>query len=123
MNSELTNSISIKATISNGSIIKASILNGNNLTGILRIDNNMAGVLSDTQSLKGVIKENTNIVYETNLDNSSSYPSYDGSYDIIPRVDEQTLETKNKVLRDDVLVESIPYYQTSNPYGNTVYIG
>ena len=123
MNSELTNSISIKATITNGSTIKACLSNSNNLIGTLKINSSMAGIISDTNSIKGIIKDSDNLIYETNLDNSSSYPTYDGSYDIIPRVDEQTLETKNKVLRDDVLVESIPYYQTSNPYGNTVYIG
>lgn len=123
MNSKLTNSISLKATITNGSTIKASLSNGNNLIGTLKTNSSMAGIISDANSITGIIKDNGVIKYETNLDYSSSYPSYDGSYDIIPRVDEQTLETKNKVLRDDVLVESIPYYQTSNPYGNTVYIG
>ena len=123
MNSELTNSISLKATLSNGLNIKGSLLNGNNLAGLLKINSGMTGVLSDIQSMSGVIKENTLVQYETNINNSSSYPTYTDSYDIIPRIEDQTLNTKNKVLKDDVLVESIPYYQTSNEYGNTVYIG
>lgn len=48
---------------------------------------------------------------------------YDGEYVVIPKANEaQTLLTRNKVLSDNVTVTKVPYYETSNIYGDTVYI-
>lgn len=48
---------------------------------------------------------------------------YDGSYVVIPSNREQMLETANKLMSKDVTVKEIPYYETSNESGTTVYIG
>lgn len=49
---------------------------------------------------------------------------YGGPYTVTPKADEvQTLETRAKTMEDDVTVLAIPYYQTGNLYGDTVYIG
>ena len=49
---------------------------------------------------------------------------YDGEYIVTPiPYDSQTLETKNKVMANDVTVLAIPYYETSNISGITIYIG
>lgn len=49
---------------------------------------------------------------------------YNGSYDVTPMVDSQSLATKDKFLKDDVRVQSIPYYDVGNTSGgSTVYIG
>ena len=51
-------------------------------------------------------------------------PYYNGPYSAIPRKVEQTLETKNKSMRDDVTIDPINYSETINPQGgNTVVIG
>ena len=51
-------------------------------------------------------------------------PEYQGVYDVTPKVVEQRMETKNKVLRDDVIIKSIPFFNVSNTSGgSTVYIG
>lgn len=51
-------------------------------------------------------------------------PEYEGVYDVTPKVVEQTLATKNKVLRDDVTIQSIPFFNVSNTSGGTTaYIG
>lgn len=48
---------------------------------------------------------------------------YTGEYVVIPKVIEQTLETQNKLMLDDVTVKEVPYYETSNTSGGlTVYI-
>lgn len=48
---------------------------------------------------------------------------YTGDYQVIPKADEdQILPTKDKRMTDDVTVLRVPYYETSNVYGNTVYI-
>lgn len=48
---------------------------------------------------------------------------YTGDYEVIPTSSVQTLATNDKVMTDDVTVREIPYYETSNVSGTTVYIG
>lgn len=48
---------------------------------------------------------------------------YEGDYVVIPKADAATvLPTKDKTMQDDVTVQKIPYYETANPTGDTVYI-
>lgn len=48
---------------------------------------------------------------------------YDGTYEVIPKANQsQTLETANKMMEEDVLIFEVPYFQTSNEHGDTVYI-
>ena len=49
---------------------------------------------------------------------------YDGNYDVIPRVYQQVLPTKDKLMLDDVTVEIIPLSKIINlQNGYTVTIG
>ena len=49
---------------------------------------------------------------------------YEGNYDVIPRVYEQTLKTKDKLMLHDVTVEIIPLSKVINlQNGYTVTIG
>ena len=51
------------------------------------------------------------------------YETYDGEYEVVPAAySAQTLNTTNKLLTDDVTVTEVPYYETSNEFGVTVYI-
>lgn len=51
-------------------------------------------------------------------------PYYLGTYEVDPRKVEQTLETANKSMREDVVVHPIFYAETSNPSGGyTAVIG
>lgn len=48
---------------------------------------------------------------------------YEGPYDVTPKVTAQIIPTANKLMRDDVSVRAIPYFDVSNPAGgNTIYI-
>lgn len=50
--------------------------------------------------------------------------TYEGEYTVTPRVYQQTLETKDKLLTDDVIVEIIPFSKVINlSNGYTVTIG
>lgn len=53
------------------------------------------------------------------------YPVYHGQTYISPEAyDMQILETENTVVKENIIVLPIPYYQTTNPQGgNTIYIG
>lgn len=55
----------------------------------------------------------------------SYYPPYEGSYHIVPALYwQQRLETYGRSMTDDVLVDAIPFTETSNPQGGkTIVIG
>lgn len=49
---------------------------------------------------------------------------YEGDYIVTPSVSEQTMATKSKVMKDDVTIRAIPFYNVSNQSGGTTaYIG
>lgn len=49
--------------------------------------------------------------------------TYEGDYTVIPKTTEQELYTKNKMMKDNVTVQKIPYHEISNKTGTTVVIG
>ena len=48
---------------------------------------------------------------------------YEGEYVVTPSAGSQILETANKKMINDFEVKAIPYYDISNEYGRTIYIG
>ncbi len=55
---------------------------------------------------------------------TSNASTYHGAYKVIPKVTEQELETKNKLMSDNVLVGEIPYSSVDNlAGGQTLTIG
>ena len=92
----------------------------------------MTGTFEDVSNITGSLSNNINIVGSLTSINSivggidlggAEYPDYSGEYEITPQVESQTLPTRNKILRENMEVKEIPYYETSNEYGNTIYIG
>lgn len=51
------------------------------------------------------------------------YEFYNGPYDVKPKIEEQTLFTKEKSMKDNITVLSIPSYEVSNQDGTTFVIG
>lgn len=52
------------------------------------------------------------------------YPDYPGPYEVTPRVEAQSLSTREQVMREDVIVHAIPYFETTNLSGGyTAIIG
>lgn len=50
------------------------------------------------------------------------YDIYSGDYNIIPETFSQTIESKNKVMKNDVTIAGIPFYEVSNTEGGTTCI-
>lgn len=48
---------------------------------------------------------------------------YEGDYTITPKVEEQKMQTKNKMMKDNVTIQQIPFHEFSNETGTTVVIG
>lgn len=60
---------------------------------------------------------------ESIIISGESYDIYDGEYTVTPKAHNETiLETREKLMADNVTVNKIPYYETSNESGLTVYI-
>ena len=82
------------------------------ITGILQKRENLIGVLSEPHELTCTIDKSAVVNY------------YTGDYEITPAVYSQIMPTRNKTMYDDVTVQEIPYYETSNEQGGyTVIIG
>ena len=59
-----------------------------------------------------------------NVTGITEVETYDGSYEVIPKTEGQTLETNQKYMKSDVTIQKIPFYDVSNESGgSTVYIG
>lgn len=77
-------------------------------------------IIEVTPVLSGDISVNAEIV---NQMAGREIPSYDGEYVITPLArDEQVLATRNKRMLDDVTVHRVPYFETTNESGTTIYI-
>jgi hypothetical protein len=67
--------------------------------------------------------QHIDFTYEEFLFISDSGGTYEGDYTITPKIDAQTMATKGLVMREDVTVKAIPFYNVSNTSGgSTVYI-
>lgn len=86
-------------------------------------DTSIYAQLAGTGSIRARLDENDGVINGT-ITSYTSAPIYEGDYIVTPRVNEEVvLETSDKLLTDDVTVLEIPYYETSNISGYTVYIG
>lgn len=48
---------------------------------------------------------------------------YEGDYTVTPKITQQTLPTKEKVMKEDVTIFAIPYFDVTNSSGGqTIYI-
>ena len=104
-------------TINQSNILKGTIdIIPNNiyfgkLKAVITDSTTLIGKISGTNQLKGIMGV------------SLPVDIYDGDYIITPKVESQLMRTKNKKMEDNVTVLAIPYFETSNLTGKTVYIG
>ena len=82
------------------------------------------GSLSSMESIDGSLSSMESIDGDINIPVKVDADVYSGSYTVVPAFEGQTLETKNKVMQDDVSIDAILVSKTINiSGGNTVYIG
>lgn len=83
------------------------------------------GTLTTQGRLQGsLVGDHHKIQGSLTIPNTPGLETYTGAYEVTPLPFEaQTLRTKNKLMGDDVVVLEIPYFETSNVSGTTVYIG
>lgn len=81
------------------------------ISGAISAEAALSGSISQEQSLKGTVSQQ--IEHDT---------YYDGAYEITPQVKGQTLPTADKVMRTDLVINDIPYSETTNPDGGTTVV-
>lgn len=80
----------------------------------------LENLIEGDASLNSLIDGQSGVFY---LASAQTHEKYNGSYNVMPSpVEDITLDTNNKIMERDVTVFKIPYYQTSNTDGVTVYI-
>lgn len=81
------------------------------------------GTISLASSLSGSLASVGVMGAEITVPESTGGIPYEGDYTVTPKAHEATiLATNGKIMTDDVTVVEIPYYETSNISGSTVYI-
>lgn len=73
----------------------------------------------------GVSKVKPDIEITIDRGGSEHHEYYDGPYEVESKLEEtQILPTKNKAMKEDLVVDEIPVFKTGNPSGGyTYYIG
>lgn len=121
MNGTINTSFNINGKIQENQELKGTI-NSNRIKGtIYNNQEKLIGTIQSGLSVVGTVSGNSSLV-ATIVPSTITYPNYDGDYIIIPQVNEQTLETKNKITRENIEIKEIPYSETSNEYGFTITI-
>ena len=120
-----------------------SLINGVTLTGIIKNSSELVGTIQSTHFLCGTINAIPTITgtisngrignltgtiqfngcLTGNISIVGAEDVYNESYIVTPKTYPQSLSTKNKLMKNDVSILEIPYYETSNLSGKTVYIG
>lgn len=76
--------------------------------------------LSTIGTIKASLVKPKTISASMNITNT--YDAYTGVTTVTPSVRKQVLNTKHKVMPNDVTVKEIPTYEVSNQFGTTFYI-
>lgn len=78
----------------------------------------LTGTLSKTGSLSGILTKKETLSGSLSPSSPVSNNWYEGEYEITPLASQEVIiETKNKLMYDDVTVLTIPYLETSNEAG------
>lgn len=82
------------------------------------------GTLADLEKITARVFDRQTLKGSITLPKSLAGDPYGGPYEVTPSTETDIiLATKKKSMLDDVTVFKIPYYETSNESGYTVYIG
>lgn len=119
------NGESVVAKLSDSNSLQATLSDSNSISGKISNSNSMVAFLCDQASLNGILTDGTSISAQLTIPNTvTEADEYDGEYQVTPRVADITvLQTRNKILRNNVTIFKVPRWDTSNESGTTVYIG
>lgn len=91
--------------------------------GVIQAEDTLIGAVSKGGEIQGRLDTQSTLVGSVGFPKCDYPLPYEGTYDVIPKAyTMQTLATSDKYMEDDVRVHEIPYFETSNVSGTTVYI-
>ena len=70
-----------------------------------------------------IFSNSLDIEFQVDFGQGRELPWYGGPYVVIPKFEDQELNTDHKSMRSDVVVKEIPVHEISNEYGYTLVIG
>lgn len=70
-----------------------------------------------------IFSNSLDIEFQVDFGQGGELPWYSGSYVVIPKFEDQELDTDHKSMRADVIVKEIPVHEISNECGYTLVIG
>ena len=112
INAALTGGGTLSATLSAVNTLLAELTKTDTLNAELTVSGILSAELTGAATLSAALT----------LASSADFEIYGGPYTVTPMVKGQTLKTASKLMKDNVKVLSVPYWETSNPTGNTAYI-
>ena len=74
----------------------------------VNVKKKIEGTISAKQKLTGTVGNRVSITGTVNVGGTSRAAEYDGVYEVTPTTEAQVLKTKQKLLKEDVVVAAIP---------------
>ena len=68
----------------------------------------ITGTIFQTGAISGAISQEGRLIGNLATAYSTSAQKYEGEYEVTPTVNEQILETKNKLMTEDIKIQAIP---------------
>lgn len=94
------------------------------ITGALATSDCLCGELVSSATISGAITSTDTISGEIIIPPEKYIDPYTGSYTVVSKpFEDEVLKTMNHQMTRNITVLKIPYYETSNLSGKTVYIG
>lgn len=82
----------------------------------------LTGTIDTECTMEGTVDLELELSGEVSF--SGSVPEYDGAYEIVPKISDQSLDTSGKKLTKDLVILAIPVQETTNSAnGKTIHIG
>ena len=90
----------------------------------VRVKQSLFGIIGHKECLVGIPVDTGHLEGFLSVSTGGVTARYEGDYIVTPKVSAQILETKQKVMTDDLTIMEIPFFNVSNTSGgSTVYIG
>lgn len=106
----------IEATIVPKQILDGEIIKKQTIEGTIAKKHELVGSISGASKLSGDISISNTVIVD--------YDEFEGPYEVKPIIESQTLETKDKLMKKNLVVLAIPYSEVTNlSNGITVTIG
>lgn len=104
--------------------IEVTLLEESRLEGILAERIAMTGELQEDDSITGILQTESGLAGELTIPKYVGGDEYGGELSVIPDFQTHTLETKGKIVPENIVVSKIPVSITANEAGGlTAYIG